>query len=176
MNLLKDFKKQIKEIICIHNYTKHYILLGEELDENFETYLQPIKEFRDAYEHIIRIFTWIIEKDEESGIQQRQYISNNLNSVLSHEYRAFFDTADWFTIICRKKIYDIVGEYSFEEVCKKYPEYPDLKAKLLCISEKIADIREKKDISHNIYEEVNRYQYVMVGLLELYRKLVQCKL
>lgn len=56
MDFFKRFEKEIKEIVVIHNFTKHYILLGEELSEDFETYLQPIKEFRDAYEHIVRVF------------------------------------------------------------------------------------------------------------------------
>jgi len=49
MDLFKKFEKEIKEIVVIHNFTKHYILLGEELSDDFETYLQPVKEFRDAY-------------------------------------------------------------------------------------------------------------------------------
>lgn len=87
-------------------------MLGEELSDDFETYLQPVKEFRDAY----------------------------------------------------------------EQLCNKYPKYPEMKSRLYLISEEIATIRDKKDISSNIFDEVNHYQYALVELLGYYRDLVKCEL
>lgn len=177
MEFFKKYEKEIKEIVVIHNFTKHYILLGEELSTDFETYLQPVKEFRDAYEHIMRIFTKCVGlNNDENSISKDEYIKQNLSKALGHEYRAFFDVADWFSIICRKRIYDMVQEHSYEQLCEKYPRYPEMKSRLYTISEEIASIREKKDISSNIFDEVNRYQYALVELLGYYRELVDCKL
>lgn len=177
MDFLKKFEKEIKEIVVIHNFTKHYILLGEELSDDFETYLQPIKEFRDAYEHIIRIFTKCTGLDDDLGnMTKEEYIKRNLGKALGHEYRAFFDVADWFSIICRKKIYEMVNGHTYEEMCNIYPKYPDMKIRLYEISEEIASIRDNKDISNNIFEEVNRYQYALVELLGFFRELVKCEL
>ena len=177
MDFVKKFEKEIKELVVIHNFTKHYILLGEELSDDFETYLQPVKEFRDAYEHIVRAFTRYIGLNSDTdNMQKEEYIQKNLNKALGHEYRAFFDVADWFSIICRKQIYDIVKEYTYEQLCEKYPKYPEMKNRLFIISEEIAIIRDKKDISSNIYNEVNHYQYALVELLGYYRDLMECKL
>lgn len=177
MDLFKKFEKDIKEIVVIHNFTKHYILLGEELSDNFETYLQPVKEFRDAYEHIVRVFAKCTGLGKSNdNMNKEEYVQKNLSKALGHEYRAFFDVADWFSIICRKRIYDMVQGYTYEQLCSKYPEYPTMKSRLYTISEEIADIRDKKDISSNIFDEVNRYQYALVELLGYYRDLMNCKL
>lgn len=177
MDLFRKFQKEIKEIVVIHNFTKHYILLGEELSDDFETYLQPVKEFRDAYEHIVRVFAKCTGLSGTSnGVNKDEYVQKNLSKALGHEYRAFFDVADWFSIICRKRIYDIVQGYTYEQICNKYPKYPEMKNRLYTISEEIATIRDSKDISNNIFEEVNHYQYALVELLGYYRELVNCEL
>ena len=54
--------------------------------------------------------------------------------------------------------------------------YPEIKKNLYTISEEIATIREKKDISSNIIDEVNHYQYALVQLLGYYRELVDCEI
>ena len=177
MDLFKRFEKEIKEIVVIHNFSKHYILLGEELSHDFETYLQPVKELRDAYEHIIRIFTKCAGLGKlEENMKKEEYVQQNLSKALGHEYRAFFDVADWFSIICRKQIYDMVKGYTYEQLCDKYPKYPEMKKRVYAISNEIATIRDKKDISNNIYDEVNHYQYALVELLGYYRDLVNCEL
>ena len=51
-----------------------------------------------------------------------------------------------------------------------------MKNRLYEISEEIATIRDKKDISGNIYDEVNHYQYALVELLGYYRDMVKCGL
>ena len=54
------YDSTLKEIVLLHTITKRYILLGEETDVNFHSYLQPIKEFRDSYVHILRIFKGLL--------------------------------------------------------------------------------------------------------------------
>lgn len=178
MDFFEKYDDKIKEISMIHNITKHYILLGEEISSNFETYLQPVKEFRDAYEHIIRTFTKIsgLGSIQDKHISLDEYVQNNLDKALGHEYRAFFDVADWFSIICRKNIYDIVHKYSNKELCDVFPEYPNLKSNIIKISENIAKIREDKDIAPNIINEVNQYQYALVYLYSNYKKLLELNL
>lgn len=175
MDFLKKYENEIQEIITIHNFTKHYILLGEEISEDFQTYLQPVKEFRDAYEHIIRIFARCTKMQNETA-DINEYVKSNLSKALGHEYRAFFDVADWFSIICRKQIYEIVKKYTYNELCEKYTDYPKMKQRLYEISNEIAQIRDSKDISGEIIDDVNRYQYALVELLKYYRDLISCEL
>lgn len=175
MTFAKECKYKIEEIVRIHNCTKHYIILGEEISPDFETYLQPIKEFRDAYEHLIRCIA--VEYDiADLDNDKNNYILNNLDKTLGHEYRAFFDTADWFCVICRDNINNIVSKYTYEEICLKYTKYPEVKKRIFDISLKIADIRSDKDISSDIIDKVNEYQYIMKELLSYYRDLINCAL
>ena len=44
------------DICKIHLFTKHYLLLAEELSEEGELFLQPLKEHRDAYDHVVRVY------------------------------------------------------------------------------------------------------------------------
>lgn len=78
-------------ILCkIHVLTKHYTLIAEEYGFTMKSILQPIKEQKDAYEHIIRAYTKILECNDI------EYATNNLSKAIGHEYRAFFDTIDLF--------------------------------------------------------------------------------
>ena len=109
----------------VHMYTKHYLLISEEISEEGVTFLQPLKEHRDAYDHLMRIFSIPIKKAEEKDIEK--YKLDNVKKAFGHEYRAFFDTADWFTYICRKYIRE---ELSFNAKKKIYKENPERAQKL----------------------------------------------
>ena len=76
--------------ICIlHNITKKYLLLTEEICETGQLFLQPLKEHRDAYDHIIRTFSIDIKQLPEN-FNRQDYVLKNLNKAYGHEYRAFF--------------------------------------------------------------------------------------
>ena len=45
-----------KKIYQLHQKTKIYLLTAEEISENGDALIQPLKEHRDAYDHIVRIF------------------------------------------------------------------------------------------------------------------------
>lgn len=53
------------ELMCaLHAITKKYLLIAEEVAENGELFLQPLKEHRDAYDHLMRCYSIdIIETD-----------------------------------------------------------------------------------------------------------------
>lgn len=48
-----------KKIYQLHQKTKIYLLTAEEISENGDALIQPLKEHRDAYDHIVRIFASI---------------------------------------------------------------------------------------------------------------------
>ena len=41
----------------IHNTTKELYILSEELESDFSSFIQPIKEQRDSLEHIVRAYS-----------------------------------------------------------------------------------------------------------------------
>lgn len=128
MNYLKkimSYKNYWDDICKIHLFTKHYLLLAEEMSVDGDLFLQPLKEHRDAYDHIIRVYAALGKKINVDNADE--YMKNNMSKALGHEYRAFFDTADWLTLICRERINDLLAEKSREEVVKKYSNYSNLK-------------------------------------------------
>ncbi len=129
-------------VIChIHEYTKKFSIWAEELSSpDYETFLQPIKEHRDAWDHIVRVYSG-------EGISKgNSYRLTNMSKALGHEFRAFFDAADWLSIVCRKRILDVLTPLSYEEIKSQFPEYDEYKQAFNSVPRKIANARIKKDI------------------------------
>lgn len=169
-----DKKRQYWDEICqIHLITKHYLLLAEEMSPDGNVFLQPMKEHRDAYDHIIRVYASKFHADK--NIDYQEYEKSNMSKALGHEYRAFFDTADWLTLICREEIGELLNGMSKEEIQKRYPAYKELKRMLLDLPEEIATQRESKDIGkkkESILEEIDKYVEILDKLIAHYKGLV----
>lgn len=97
-DILQDpvVQEQWRDICYLYNVTKKYLLLAEEVCEDGVVLLQPLKEHRDAYDHVIRTFS-IDYKELPEDFNHRDYVLKNLQKAYGHEYRAFFDMADWLT-------------------------------------------------------------------------------
>ena len=158
----------------IHASTKHYLLISEELCEEGVAYLQPLKEHRDAQDHLMRIFALCNPKisNKNPDRNEEEYIVDNVKKAFGHEYRAFFDTADWFTYICRRYIRE---ELSFPSKRRKYKEryddFAELQIFINSLPELIAKYREKKDVSNcsTVLSEVSKYKDTMEELLKYYK-------
>lgn len=159
------------EMSQVHMYTKHYLLVSEEISEEGVTFLQPLKEHRDAYDHLMRVFALSIKGSKDINVDK--YVLDNVKKAFGHEYRAFFDTADWFTYICRKYIRE---ELSFSVKKKKYEEvyggFENVKLFINKLPFLISKYREEKDISNHasVLSEVLEYKMAMDELLEIYKK------
>ncbi len=166
-----DISHYFEEMSQVHMYTKHYLLISEEISEEGVTFLQPLKEHRDAYDHLVRVFA--LPMKEVGNIDVEKYALDNVKKAFGHEYRAFFDMADWLTYICRKYIRE---ELSFHAKKKRYKEmyadFEDVKAFINEVPFLIAKYRERKDVSNHesILGEVLDYKNTMDKLLEIYKK------
>lgn len=160
------------EILCkIHILTKHYTLLAEEYNISTRAFLQPMKEQKDAYEHIIRAYTKKCENCVLSEDDQ-EYMLKNIEKAIGHEYRAYFDTIDYLTICLRELINKELDGILYEEIVQVYPKYDEYKKILVNIPEKIAMYREKKDIGSNeMLKFAVEYGKVVDDLIECYKYL-----
>lgn len=79
----------LTEMSQVHMYTKHYLLIAEELSEEGVAFLQPLKEHRDAYDHISRIFSLSLKDGNNEERDDEAYILDNVRKAFGHEYRAF---------------------------------------------------------------------------------------
>lgn len=167
---MDNFTKYWDSICQIYFLTKHYLLLAEELSDDFDTFLQPVKEHRDAFDHVARVYGYKFLQNDIKDFDT--YRNENMNKAVGHAYRAFFDTADWLSYICRQKIRQLLTGKTYDEIVSKYPDYPQVKKLLLEAATSIAKIRENKDISDNINElvkEVNEYKTLLDRLLDAYQ-------
>ena len=55
------------------------------------------------------------------------YIKTNFEKAIGHEYRAFFDTADFLSIVLRQKIAERLSQYSLLEIKSVWEEYDEIK-------------------------------------------------
>lgn len=159
-----------KRIIIVHQYSKDLLLKGEEINLKLDGFIQPFKEQRDALEHIIRVqaakynIVSDIEEDKE------KYISGNLEKVLGHEYRAFFDIADWVSINIRVNVTNFMSPYTPECITKAFPSYyADIRPQIEKANLEIAKIRCDKDIpkNDNIIPSVEKYHAIIDKLIEI---------
>ena len=159
---MNTFEAYWKDICEIHLFTKHYILLAEELAIDGNTIIQPLKEHRDAYDHIIRVYSTRLGISDVEG--DSEYLTKNMSKALGHEYRAFFDAADWITLVIRERINALLAgkERSKIEAC--YPNYSELREMLIKIPDEIVSIRKNKDIgkqANSRHETVCQYAEVL---------------
>lgn len=178
--VLKDEEilKNLDALGQIHMLTKHYLLIAEELSEEGVTFLQPLKEHRDAYDHLMRVF-YLPARLKTLGtapdFNPVDYIKKNVEKALGHEYRAFFDMADWLTFICRRKIRE---ELSDQRVRKAYvrqygaEDYQSVKELINTVYTIIAQYRTEKDIgkAEPPLKDVQSYQKTIDQLLNICQK------
>lgn len=186
--MIIDISNEIRlkwNTLCeVHNLTKKYMLLSEEYSVDMKTYIQPMKEQKDAYEHIVRAYSVMYNNIENTSNKldkkDEQYLLKNLDKAISHEYRAFYDTIDYFTLILRNLFYNELKFFSGTEILKVYPHYREIKNRLLELPEKIAIQRNNKDIGNSDPVALaSEYTKVLDDLLNDYKSLmdnVLCKI
>ena len=169
----EDVQKQWKEIYTLHRETKKYLLIAEETSEDGVALIQPLKEHRDAYDHIIRTFA-STAKTIPDNVDYLKYVKDNLSKAYGHEYRAFFDTADWLAYNLRKDI-----RIRIENIPRENRRYlvPDYERTIVQLNEypfEVADVRNDKDVTNGHINDnaCKRYMQLLDWLIDLYKKIV----
>ena len=134
------------QIVEVHNEAKTLFLLAEELEhEQFRDFIQPINEHRHSLEHIVRAKANSLGLDPDGT--DENYQRDSLRKALGHEYRAFFDCADWIAIVLREEIDCTLRPYDTSCIKDALPSYySGLRSRITQISTAIAQTRRKKCI------------------------------
>lgn len=173
---MSDFTDQWQTITKLYGCTKAIQLLAEELevDHDHKSFLQPILEQRHALDHICRSMDKIYGKEDGLCDPDNDYASKNLDKAIGHMYRSFFDAADWFCIVMREKIHNLLKPYDNECISAAIPRYysefrPDIEK----ITIEIAKIRKDKDVGtcSAVTEEVSNYNNVLDRLSDIYKQI-----
>lgn len=149
---MHDFEQNFwNDFYKIHNMTKEMYIKSEEYDDDFCSLMQPIKEQRDALDHIVRSYQAIISNKNEHF--DKEYIRKNFDKALGHMYRAFYDTADILSISLREQISKTLNNYSYREIISCWEDYEDIRIELVNMPKRIAKLRLKKEIKSNRDEQ-----------------------
>lgn len=169
----KDVQEQWLNICRLHRITKEYLLAAEEVCEEGVLFFQPLKEHRDAYDHVIRTFSIDLKKVPED-VDCKLYVKKNLEKAYGHEYRAFFDTADWLSYNLRKSIRERLRKMSKREK-KEFIQRSGGEAFLERMNQypfKVAEMRGDKDIGMASNDSpIREYQNILDEMIAIYKSI-----
>jgi hypothetical protein len=162
-----SYGEAFAQLIKVHEYVKELMLLAEEIGDQFSAYNQPRLEQAHAYEHLTRVLA------VQHGIQQppnEGFVRKELGSVLRHECRAFCDAADYFAILVREKLCDLMKPFDNETVETVFPKYyTELRTEVTRISVEIAQVRGNKDTADRqvVFSDIETYRQKIERLREI---------
>ena len=100
-----DIKDNWIQVLEKYSVIKEVYIECEETDPELKTNLQPLNEFRAALDHMMKILMAYYQ-DEDEDEYQRQ-----VDKLISHLNRAFYDICDMVSINYRNKIVDTLELY-----------------------------------------------------------------
>jgi hypothetical protein len=154
-----------EKIVVVHNTNKTLFIWCEENGVQLRSFLQPNNELKNAWEHAVRA------KGNELGLtgpMDADYIALNLEKVLSHEYRAFFDICDWLSVNLRQRLIATLKPYDNETINAVIPNYyTEIRPQIEKFCKDIADLRASKDITskEDIIPHVEQYRIIIESLI-----------
>lgn len=159
-----------ERIFYVHLKTKELYILAEEYGSELKTFFLPINSLKNAYENVIHVCANDYMARTGSGAFNEKYALDNLRSALGNECKAFFDTADFLSILLRKKIAECLNGFTYPQIASVWDEYNDVRLNLIKVNQEIADIRSHKSDSSDYYidEDVEKYYNETKKLLDWY--------
>lgn len=99
-----------------------------------------------------------------------KYVLDNLRAALGHECKAFFDTADFLSILLRKKIAECLNGFTYPQIASVWDDYNTVRLQLIQINQEISEIRNRKSDTNDYYidEDVEKYYFETKNLLDWY--------
>jgi hypothetical protein len=162
-----DELERIKEITELYSYTKNLILYSEELN-NLSTFMPPINEIKDAFDHFMRITS--VKFGMNTG--DEAYIRTNLDKVFSHLYRATFELFDYIRIYQKDSIDKKLAGISNDALIHVFPEYyQKIKPAMEDLITKIPGYKKDKDIGDPDIAVVKQYYASIEEMREYIRKI-----
>ncbi len=167
-NSAKPCERLWRELVEIHNHCKSLFILAEETDPELLDFLQPAMEQRHALEHIMRAMACELGMLEQRNPADSEYIEQSLRKAIGHEFRAFFDAADWLQISLREKTLQMLAGYSNECITAVFPDYyHTIRPRLEQIAQQVATIRTNKDITkHETLDLIREYRKIVTELAD----------
>lgn len=148
-----------ERIFFVHLKTKELYILAEEYGSELRTFYLPINSLKDAYENVIRVCANDYMARSGAATGNDTYVRDNLKNALNNECKAFFDTADFLSILLRKKIAECLNGFSYAQISSVWDDYNTARMEILNINREIAEIRNRKSDTSDFYIDGNVEKY-----------------
>ncbi len=164
---------KLKQTTLLYGRVKELIIFCEENQEEFKSNLHVVKELRDAFDHLMRVFAVKLGVKTNNG---EEYIETSLEKVMGHVFRAGYDTLDFASIILRDKINKEVSEFSSSAIEAAIPNYySEIRPSIEAITTDIITLRNNKDIAKPSPEMFDQYFKKIVRLQEIFKVILKAK-
>jgi len=162
--------KKLEEITTLYATVKKWMLYAEEIHPEKKTFIQPINEIKNAFDHLMRVFASKLELKSVDAA----YITINLDKAFAHIYRAAYDLLDYISIYLRKKISDEINGISPEALTTIFPEYyKEINPYIERISSEIFDLRANRDNPR--INDLSKYNKIIERLKSHLDKILEIK-
>lgn len=164
---------ELRQVTELYGKVKELILFCEENHEEFKSNLHEVKELRDAFDHLMRIFAVKLGVKEE---KDEEYIKINMDKVFGHVYRAGYDTLDFATLILRDKINKEVSGFSPSAIQAAIPNYySEIRPAVESITLDIIKLRNDKDVANRSPEVFDKYFQNVKNLHKMFDVILKTK-
>lgn len=159
-----------ERIFYVHLKTKELYILAEEYGSELQTFFLPINGLKNAYEHVIHICANDYMSRTDGTEPNKKYALDNLRKALEYENKAFFDTADFLSILLRKKIAEDLNNFTYPQISSVWDDYNTVRLQLIKVNQEISEIRNRKTETNDYYidEDVEKYYIETKNLLNWY--------
>ncbi|MFZ2410874.1 MAG: hypothetical protein WAW23_04825, partial [Candidatus Methanoperedens sp.] len=148
-------EEKLKQTTLLYGRVKELIIFCEENQEEFKSNFYIVKELRDAFDHLMRVFAVKLGVKTNNG---EEYIEASLEKVMGHVFRAGYDTLDFASIILRDKINKEISEFSSPTIEAAIPKYySEIRPSIEAITTDIIALRNNKDIAKPSTERFDQY-------------------
>lgn len=150
----------------IHFAAKRFYIETEALCPDGTLFIQPIKEQRDAEEHIVRAMDRFVRAggftEPQIADDDAEYITSNMRKAYDHERRGFLDTAEWLLLVTKI----LVREYC--ETIDSEDRIRDLRSSVIENASALAQIRCEKDVDIREFDRrLDKYISLCDSLVDL---------
>lgn len=163
--LTLDEQIMLKKLTELYGHTKALLLYAEEVDPEFRSNLQAIKELRDAFDHTMRVFLNIFSEEKD---KDTEYGRKNLDKAIGHTYRAAFDALDGAVVSLKVKLVEIMAGFDTRAIREVVNNYWEIKTHICNLEKNVAQHRGEKDIKSNHAELFEKYVLDVDKLKEYY--------
>lgn len=147
-------KIQVQKLAELYGQTKALLLYSEEVDPEFRSNLQAIKELRDAFDHVMRVFINVCKEDKS---EDQEYGQKNIDKAIGHVYRAAFDALDGAVVSLKFKLSKALESFDPRAIREVVPNYWEIKTHINSLEENIASHRGEKDVKAECSELFEKY-------------------